>query len=150
MVKHCDTSWNVVKHHELLLKHCETSRDTQTLAIRCNNIGARHGDTGDISAKRKVGAETSVLGAAISALARSFRRYQRKVSSDICYCGVGITLQMCNRVTNHGDMATFSKPVPWLVDSYDTHNGKRWLNSNPQTTGTDLLLDKWTEHWQLV
>ena len=25
--------------------------------------------------------------------------------------------------------------IPWLVDSYDTHKGKRWLNSNPQTTG---------------
>ena len=23
-------------------------------------------------------------------------------------CGVGITPQMCNRVTNHGDMGTFS------------------------------------------
>ena len=21
--------------------------------------------------------------------------------------------------------------IPWLVASYDTHNGKRWLNSNP-------------------
>ena len=25
--------------------------------------------------------------------------------------------------------------IPWLVDSYNTHKGKRWLNSNPQTTG---------------
>ena len=25
--------------------------------------------------------------------------------------------------------------IPRLVDSYDTHKGKRWLNSNPQTTG---------------
>ena len=25
--------------------------------------------------------------------------------------------------------------IPWLVDSYDTEKGKRWLNSNPQTTG---------------
>ena len=25
--------------------------------------------------------------------------------------------------------------IPWLVDSYDMHKGKRWLNSNPQTTG---------------
>ena len=22
--------------------------------------------------------------------------------------------------------------IPWLVTSYDTHKGKRWLNSNPQ------------------
>ena len=37
------------------------------------------------------------------------------VSGDIGDCGVGITLQMCNRVTNHGDMSTFSKPG---VDSF--------------------------------
>ena len=24
--------------------------------------------------------------------------------------------------------------IPWLVASYDTHSGKRWLNSDPQTT----------------
>ena len=45
-----------------------------------------------------------------SAIARSYRQYQRGVSSDIGDCGVGITPQMCNRVTNHGDMSTFSKP----------------------------------------
>ena len=33
--------------------------------------------------------------------------YRRGVSGD---CGVGITPQMCNRVTNHGDMSTFSTP----------------------------------------
>ena len=52
-------------------------------------------------------AETSPLGAAISALTRSFRWYRRGVFG---VCGVGITAQMCNRVTNHGDMGTFSKP----------------------------------------
>ena len=53
-------------------------------------------------------AETSALGAATSAITRSYRRYRCGVSGD---CGVGITPQMCNRVTNHGDMSTFSKPV---------------------------------------
>ena len=53
-------------------------------------------------------AETSVLGAATTAIARSYRRYRRVVSGD---CGVGITPQMCNRVSNLGDMSTFSKPV---------------------------------------
>ena len=53
-------------------------------------------------------AETSALDAETSAVARSYRRYRRGGSGD---CGVGITLQMCNRVTNHGDMNTFSKPV---------------------------------------
>ena len=56
-------------------------------------------------------AETSSLGAATSAIARSYRRYRRGISGDIGDCGVGITPQMCNRVTNHGDMSTFSKPA---------------------------------------
>ena len=37
-------------------------------------------------------------------------RHSRGVPGDIGDCGVGITLQMCNRVTNHGGMGTFSKP----------------------------------------
>ena len=52
-------------------------------------------------------AETSALSAATSAIARSYGRYRRGVPGD---CGVGITPQMCNRVTNHGDMSIFSKP----------------------------------------
>ena len=56
-------------------------------------------------------AETSAIGASTSAIARSYRRYRCGVSGDIGDCGVGITPQMCNRVTNHGDMSTFSKPV---------------------------------------
>ena len=39
------------------------------------------------------------------------RRRSRGVPRDIGDCGVGITTQMCNRVTNHGDMSTFTKPV---------------------------------------
>ena len=39
------------------------------------------------------------------------RRRSRRVSGEIGDCGVGITLQMCNRVTNHGDKSTFSKPA---------------------------------------
>ena len=55
-------------------------------------------------------AETSALGAATTAIARSYRRYRRGVSGDIGDCGVGITPQMCNRVTNLGDMSIFTKP----------------------------------------
>ena len=59
-------------------------------------------------------AETSVIDAEMSALgaaiAQSYRRYRCGVYGDIGNCGVGITPQMCNRVTNHGDMSTFSKP----------------------------------------
>ena len=46
-----------------------------------------------------------------SAIARSYVQYRRGVFGDIGDCGVGITPQMCNRVTNHGDMSTFSKPA---------------------------------------
>ena len=56
-------------------------------------------------------AETSALVAETSAIARSYRRYRRRVSGDIGDCGVGMTPQMSNRVTNHGDMSTFSKPA---------------------------------------
>ena len=64
--------------------------------------------------------EMSAFGAATSAIARrsfdaetsaiawSYRRYRHGVSGD---CGVCITPQMCDRVTNHGDMSTFSKPA---------------------------------------
>ena len=45
-----------------------------------------------------------------SAIARSYWRYRRGVSGDIAEFLV-ITLQMYNRVTNHGDMSTFSKPA---------------------------------------
>ena len=56
-------------------------------------------------------AETSSLDAEMSAITRSYRRYRCGVYGDIGDCGVGITLQMCNRVTNHGVMSTFSKPA---------------------------------------
>ena len=96
-----------VKHREPLLKHCETSRNTRTLAIRRHSMRRywslmwRH--------RRSVGRDR-----------RSARRYRRSrvVSSD---CGVGITPQMCNRVTNHGDMGTFSKP-----ESMDRNDIFKW------------------------
>ena len=43
-----------------------------------------------------------------SKIAQSYRQYRCR---DIGDRGVGITPQMCNRVTNHGDMSTFSKPA---------------------------------------
>ena len=54
--------------------------------------------------------QTSAFGAATSAIARSYRRYWCGVYGDTGDCGVGITPQMCNRVTIHGDMRTSSKP----------------------------------------
>ena len=71
-------------------------------------ISALDAETSSLDAETSaLGAETSELGAATSAIARSYRR---GVYGDIGDCGVGTTPQMCNRVTNHGDMSTFSKP----------------------------------------
>ena len=56
-------------------------------------------------------ATISALDAETSAIVQSYRRYRPGVFSDIGDCRVGITPQMCNRVTNHGDMGTFSKPA---------------------------------------
>ena len=53
----------------------------------------------------------SALDAETSAIARSYQRYWRRVSSNINDCGVGIAPQGCNRVTNHGDMSPFFKPA---------------------------------------
>ena len=65
-------------------------------------------------------AESLALDAESSAIARSYRRYRRGVHGDIGDRGVGITPQMCNRVTNHGDMSTFSKPGEPLVKHHET------------------------------
>ena len=77
--------------------------ETSALVAATAAIARRSFDT-TISA---LDAETSSLDAETSAIARSYRRYRRGVSGD---CAVGITPQMSNRVTNHGDMSTFSKP----------------------------------------
>ena len=66
-------------------------------AAGCRDIGARCGDVGARRVNVGDRAELPI-----------YQRYRRGVSSD---CGVGITPQMCNRVTNHGDMSTFSKPA---------------------------------------
>ena len=60
--------------------------------------------------RRSSDATISPLDAETSAIARSYRRYGHGVYGDIGDYGVGINLQMCNTVTNHGDMSTFSKP----------------------------------------
>ena len=77
-----------MKHHETLLKHCKTSQNTQTLTIRCDDIGARC---------REIGTWRGDIGPRCGDF------------------GVCITPQMCNRVTNHGDMGTFSKPEHWVT-----------------------------------
>ena len=58
--------------------------------------------------RKSFDATISALVAETSAIARSYRRYRRGVFGD---CSVGVTPKMCNRVTNHGDMGTFSRPA---------------------------------------
>ena len=134
--KHHKTSWNtskalwyIVKHREPLVKHHETlltlwnimkhssfgatisalDAETSALDVETSAFGAA---TSAIS-RRSFDATISALHAETSAIARSYRRYRRGVFANIGDCGVGITPQMCNRVTNHGDISTFSKPAVW-------------------------------------
>ena len=84
---------------------------TSAIAPRSSNatISALDAETSAIA--RSSDATISALDAETSASPhRRRRRYRRGVSGDIGDCGVGITPQMCNRVTNHGDTSTFSKP----------------------------------------
>ena len=81
--------------------------ETSALDVETSAFGAA---TSAI-ARKSFDATISTLDAETSAIARSYRQYRRGVYGDIGDCGVGITPQMCNRVTNHGDMSTFSKPV---------------------------------------
>ena len=75
-------------------------------------ISALDAETSSLDAETSsLDAETSSLDTETSAIARSYRRYRSGVYGNIGDCGVGITPQMSNRVTNHGDMSTFSKPV---------------------------------------
>ena len=67
-------------------------------------------------------AETSALGVAI---ARSYWQYWRRVFG---YWGVGVTPQMCSRVTNHGEMGTFSRPAAqWLMGRLPCKYAKRCM-----------------------
>ena len=97
LVKHCDASWNIVKQREPLVKHHEPLIKHHEILKTLWNI----------MKQLPIDAETLALGVAISVLACSFWQYRPGVSGNI---GVGIIPQMCNRVTNHGDMGTFSRP----------------------------------------
>ena len=56
-------------------------------------------------------AKASALDAEMSVIVWSYSRYRRRVFGDIGDCCVGVTPKMYNRVTNHGDMGTFSRPA---------------------------------------
>ena len=89
--------------------------ETSALDMKTSAFGAATSAIARRSFDAKISAldaETSSLDAETSAIARSYWRYRCGVYGDIGDCGVGITPQMCNRVTNHGYMSTFSKPEP--------------------------------------
>ena len=131
-VKHCKP---LVKHHETLLKHHET------VVIQCNDISAWCGDVcvwgSDVGDRVEV-IRSDAIGARCGDVVTRSGDVGNHVELptiwrwDICDCGVGITPQMCDRVTNHGDMSTFSKPAwkqyffqPALVTRWSTHSTGR-------------------------
>ena len=95
-LKHCETSWN--SRHSM-------RRHWRSMWRRLRLWQRRRRSRGGHSIRR--------YRRSMRRRRRSARRRRpsRVVSGDIGDCGVGITPQMSNRVTNHGDMSTFSKPV---------------------------------------
>ena len=87
----------------------QSSFDAETSALDVEMSAFVAATTAAI-ARKSFDTMISALDAETSAIARSYRRYRRGVSRDIGDCVVGITPQMSNRVTNHIDMSTFSKP----------------------------------------
>ena len=116
LTEHHKRLLNIVKHHETHVKHCEPLAKYHETLKTLLNIMEHSSFDAEMSA---LDVETSAFGAATSAImrrsfdatisaldaetsalgpvARSYQRYRRGVSGD---CGVGITPQMCNRITN--------------------------------------------------
>ena len=117
----CKTLWYIVKHHEPLVKHSEPLVKLCEPLVKYHEPLVKNHETlktlWNIMKHSPFDAETSALSAVTLVLTRSFWQYRRGVSGDIGDCGVGKTLQMCNRVTNHGDigLGTFSKPGPSCI-----------------------------------
>ena len=99
LIKHCLTSWNTYKTSwnscKTLWSARKTSWNTHTRKTLWNVM--KHSNTS------RSGRRYS-LSMPISAAGRSFRRYFGD-------CSVGITLQICNRISNPWDVGNFSRPV---------------------------------------
>ena len=105
------------------LKHCETSRNSCHSMRRYRRSMRRRRHSMWRRLRLGQRRRRSRGGHSMRRYRRWMRRRRRSmrrrcsivarcgVTSDIGDCGVGTTPQMCNRVTNHGDMSTFSKPV---------------------------------------
>ena len=98
------------------MKHSSFDATIPALDAETSVLGAAIARRSFDATTSALDAETWALDAETLAITRSYRRYRRGVFGDISYCGVGITPQMCNRVTNHGDMGTFSKPALTLTE----------------------------------
>ena len=111
-----------------MIKHSSFDATTSALDLETSAFGAA---TLAI-ARMSFYATISAFDAKMSAIARSYWRYRRGVSGN---CRVGITPQMCNRVTNHGDTSAFSKPVLHICKVVQTlhsaHFQKTYPNSIP-------------------
>ena len=73
----------------------------------------------------------------------SAQRYPRScgVFGNIADCSVGVTPQMCNRVTNFGDMCTFSRPVSKTpIVTYATE----WPPITIMPQGSAILPRRWS------
>ena len=145
-VKHCDTSWttsktswNTLKTLLNIMKHLSFDATISALDAETSAFGAatsaimRRSFDATISA---LNAETSALNVETSALGAAItRRYRRWVLGN---CGVGVTPQMCNKVTNHGDIGTFSRPVQ--VNTEITLPRQNW-DCSPIPTPVDNFLN---------
>ena len=110
LAKHHKTLLNIVKHHETHVIDREPLVKPHEPLVKHHETLKHSSFDATISA---LSAEMSALSVATStsAIVPSYRRYRCGVFGD---CGVGITPQMCNRVTNHHKSwryGTFSKPV---------------------------------------
>ena len=130
----------LVKHHETL-EHSSFDATISALDAETSALDVETSAFGAATlaiARRSFDATISALDEETSAVARSYWRYRR---GDIGDCGVGITKQMYNRVTNHGDTSTFSKPEDLASSSpsdHYQHRPLRKLSSSNRVTPVSI------------
>ena len=119
--KHSETSWNTCKTLWYIVKLCKTSWTTSKTSWNTIKILVKHH-------------ETLVIRCDKYWCSMQRHRRSHRVSGDY---SVGITLKMCNRVTNHGDMDTFSRPGPSPIGKHQSghyHFSGDWRAGKKKTT----------------
>ena len=103
ITRHRKTLLYIVKHHETLVKHCDTHLKHETSWNTLKTLWniTKHSNTHHSMRRCRQSMQRHQ---------HSVQRHRRSrgASGD---CRVGITAKMCNKVTNRGDMGTFSKPA---------------------------------------